>query len=191
MTSPCPETGRLKGFGTPIYTNFLYPFVKDPPRVTTEPPADHTQHPLRNPGRELSAFVRAPQGMVRQPSLPSPGRGEVSVLRVGKRPAYRLQPGQHGSGRVRGYRRRPTRRQPPRAGGLPMERRELPGRSRHVAPGGRLPRRDSDRQARYVPATTSPFVRLSTKLLGKPKFAWKSKSARTSASRVSDPGVGP
>lgn len=44
-----PGNWQTQGFGTPIYTNYLYPFVKDPPRVTTEPPKDHTQHRLRNP----------------------------------------------------------------------------------------------------------------------------------------------
>lgn len=44
-----PGNWQTQGYGTPIYTNYLYPFVKDPPRVTTEPPAEHTQHRLRNP----------------------------------------------------------------------------------------------------------------------------------------------
>ena len=44
-----PGNWQTQGYGTPIYTNYLYPFVKDPPRVTTEPPTEHTQHRLRNP----------------------------------------------------------------------------------------------------------------------------------------------
>jgi hypothetical protein len=33
-----PGHWELQGFGTPIYTNITYPFKRDPPKVTSEPP---------------------------------------------------------------------------------------------------------------------------------------------------------
>jgi len=44
-----PGNWELQGFGTPIYTNITYPFKKDEPRVTSEPPQDYTSYKNRNP----------------------------------------------------------------------------------------------------------------------------------------------
>ncbi len=46
-----PSNWQLHGYGTPLYTNSIYPFHRDPPRVMGEPPASYTNHPmaLRNP----------------------------------------------------------------------------------------------------------------------------------------------
>lgn len=44
-----PSNWQLEGFGVPIYENVRYPFVKDQPRVTTEPPKDWTAYEYRNP----------------------------------------------------------------------------------------------------------------------------------------------
>ncbi|MDZ7772225.1 MAG: glycoside hydrolase family 2 TIM barrel-domain containing protein [Balneolaceae bacterium] len=44
-----PSSWQTQGFGTPIYSNITYPFAKDPPRVTREPPEEYTSYTLRNP----------------------------------------------------------------------------------------------------------------------------------------------
>ena len=44
-----PGNWELQGFGTPIYTNINYPFKKDQPRVTSEPPLNFTAYKDRNP----------------------------------------------------------------------------------------------------------------------------------------------
>ena len=41
--------GEKGGWGTPIYTNFRYPFKFDPPYVMGEPPKDFTSYAERNP----------------------------------------------------------------------------------------------------------------------------------------------
>ncbi len=33
---PVPSNWELEGYGTPIYTNFIYPIPLDPPRVPRE-----------------------------------------------------------------------------------------------------------------------------------------------------------
>lgn len=48
-TIPVPANVELHGHGTPIYTNVIYPFVNDQPRVTGEPPRDWTMFKERNP----------------------------------------------------------------------------------------------------------------------------------------------
>ncbi|MDB6080100.1 MAG: glycoside hydrolase family 2 barrel, partial [Akkermansiaceae bacterium] len=44
-----PSSWQLQGYGTPIYTNYTYPFKFDPPRVMGEPPKDWTAFHDRNP----------------------------------------------------------------------------------------------------------------------------------------------
>ncbi len=46
-----PGNWQLQGYGVPLYTNAIYPFESDPPRVMGTPPASYTNHPLaqRNP----------------------------------------------------------------------------------------------------------------------------------------------
>ena len=41
-TIPVPCNVEMQGYGTPIYTNFIYPFKPDPPRVINPAPADWT-----------------------------------------------------------------------------------------------------------------------------------------------------
>ena len=48
-TLPVPSNWELHGYGTPIYVSAGYPFKIDPPRVTSEPPADWTAYQERNP----------------------------------------------------------------------------------------------------------------------------------------------
>ncbi|OQP63928.1 beta-galactosidase [Niastella vici] len=44
-----PGNWELQGFGTPIYTNFIYPFKRDPPKVTGEPEKHFTSFQERDP----------------------------------------------------------------------------------------------------------------------------------------------
>ena len=46
---PVPSNMEVQGYGTPIYTNFTYPFKKDWPRVTSEPPKEYTTYLERDP----------------------------------------------------------------------------------------------------------------------------------------------
>ena len=48
-TIPVPSNIELHGYGTPIYTNVVYPFEMDAPLVTAEPSADWTAYEERNP----------------------------------------------------------------------------------------------------------------------------------------------
>ncbi|WP_150132995.1 sugar-binding domain-containing protein [Acidisarcina polymorpha] len=45
---PVPSNMEVEGYGTPIYTNFTYPFKKDWPRVTGEPPREFTTYTERD-----------------------------------------------------------------------------------------------------------------------------------------------
>ena len=54
-TIPVPSNVELQGYGTPIYSNIKYPFAKNPPSVTAEPPADWTTYKERSP---VSAYRR-------------------------------------------------------------------------------------------------------------------------------------
>jgi len=44
-----PGNWQTQGFGTPIYTNIDYPFKRNRPSVTSEPPRDWTAYENRNP----------------------------------------------------------------------------------------------------------------------------------------------
>ena len=44
-----PANWEMEGYGTPIYSNIVYPFKKDAPRVTAEPSPDWTAYKERNP----------------------------------------------------------------------------------------------------------------------------------------------
>ncbi|HKQ06473.1 MAG TPA: glycoside hydrolase family 2 TIM barrel-domain containing protein [Blastocatellia bacterium] len=44
-----PSNWEMEGYGTPIYTNITYPFKRDAPRVTSEPPTRYTAYKERNP----------------------------------------------------------------------------------------------------------------------------------------------
>ncbi|MDQ8202166.1 glycoside hydrolase family 2 TIM barrel-domain containing protein [Pelagicoccus sp. SDUM812003] len=57
-----PGNWQMQGYGKPIYTNIAYPFAKDLPRVTSEPPADFFSHQNRNPvGSYVTTFAVAPE----------------------------------------------------------------------------------------------------------------------------------
>ena len=44
-----PGNWEMQGFGIPLYSNIDYPFQKDPPRVTSEPPRNFYSYSHRNP----------------------------------------------------------------------------------------------------------------------------------------------
>lgn len=50
-----PGNWQLQGFGMPIYTNISYPFKRNQPSVTSEPPADWYAYDHRNP---VGSYVR-------------------------------------------------------------------------------------------------------------------------------------
>ena len=58
-----PGNWQTQGYGTPIYININYPFVKDRPRVTTEPPKDWTAYENRNPVGSYVTFVDVTEEM--------------------------------------------------------------------------------------------------------------------------------
>ena len=61
-----PGNWQTQGYGTPIYTNINYPFVKNRPSVTTEPPKDWTAYDNRNPVGSYVTFFDATDKMLRQ-----------------------------------------------------------------------------------------------------------------------------
>ncbi len=48
-TISVPSNWQMQGYGTPIYTNFTYPFRNDWPHVMSEPPRDWTAYEERDP----------------------------------------------------------------------------------------------------------------------------------------------
>ncbi|MBP5506290.1 MAG: DUF4981 domain-containing protein [Prevotella sp.] len=65
-TITVPGNWQTQGYGTPIYININYPFVKDRPRVTTEPPKDWTAYANRNPVGSYVTYVDVTEEMLRQ-----------------------------------------------------------------------------------------------------------------------------
>ena len=61
-----PGNWQTQGYGTPIYININYPFVKNRPSVTTEPPKDWTAYENRNPVGSYVTFVDATKEMLKQ-----------------------------------------------------------------------------------------------------------------------------
>lgn len=59
-----PGNWQLQGFGTPIYVNMSYPFAKDRPSVTSEPPKDWTAYENRNPVGSYVTFVDVTKDML-------------------------------------------------------------------------------------------------------------------------------
>jgi len=52
-----PGSWQLQGYGKPIYTNWTYPFKKDQPKVTEEPPKHYFSYENRNPvGSYVTTF---------------------------------------------------------------------------------------------------------------------------------------
>ncbi len=58
---PVPSNWQVQGYGTPIYTNHVYPFANDWPRVMSEPPKDWTSYKERNPVGSYRRYFEVPQ----------------------------------------------------------------------------------------------------------------------------------
>ena len=61
-----PGNWQTQGYGTPIYINIDYPFVKDRPSVTTEPPKDWTAYENRNPVGQYVTFFDVTKEMLQK-----------------------------------------------------------------------------------------------------------------------------
>ena len=59
-----PGNWQTQGYGTPIYINIDYPFVKSRPKVTTEPPKNWTAYENRNPVGSYVTFVDVTKEML-------------------------------------------------------------------------------------------------------------------------------
>lgn len=59
-----PGNWQTQGYGTPIYTNMNYPFKRDEPSVTSEPPHNWTAYGKRNPvGQYATTFYTSREMM--------------------------------------------------------------------------------------------------------------------------------
>ena len=61
-----PGNWQTQGYGTPIYVNMGYPFVRNRPYVTGEPPKDWTAYAKRNPVGSYVTFFNATEEMLSQ-----------------------------------------------------------------------------------------------------------------------------
>ncbi len=61
-----PGNWQLQGFGKPIYVNMQYPFHRDRPSVTGEPPKDWYAYDHRNPVGSYVTFFDVTDGMIGQ-----------------------------------------------------------------------------------------------------------------------------
>ena len=59
-----PGNWQLQGFGIPIYININYPFVRNRPSVTTEPPKDWTAYENRNPVGSYVTYIDVTKDML-------------------------------------------------------------------------------------------------------------------------------
>ena len=59
-----PGNWQTQGYGTPIYININYPFVRNRPSVTSEPPRDWTAYENRNPVGSYVRFVDVTKEML-------------------------------------------------------------------------------------------------------------------------------
>ena len=61
-----PGNWQTQGYGVPIYININYPFVRNRPSVTTEPPKDWTAYENRNPVGSYVTFFDVTKEMLSQ-----------------------------------------------------------------------------------------------------------------------------
>ena len=61
-----PGNWQTQGYGMPIYTNMNYPFKRDEPRVTSEPPKDWFAYENRNPVGSYVTQIKVTQDMLSQ-----------------------------------------------------------------------------------------------------------------------------
>jgi beta-galactosidase len=57
-----PSNWEMEGYGTPIYSNITYPFKRDAPRVTEEPPENWTAYRERDPVGSYRRTFEVPAG---------------------------------------------------------------------------------------------------------------------------------
>ena len=60
-----PGNWQMQGYGTPIYTNMTYPFQRNRPSVTSEPPRNWTAYERRNPVGSYVTFVDVTKEMLK------------------------------------------------------------------------------------------------------------------------------
>ena len=63
-TIAVPGNWQTQGYGTPIYINLSYPFVRQRPFVTAEPPSDWTAHDNRDPVGQYVTFFEVTDDML-------------------------------------------------------------------------------------------------------------------------------
>ncbi len=61
-TLEVPSSWQMAGYGTPIYSNEIYPFRVDPPRVTSQPPKNWTSYKERNSVGSYRRTFTLPEG---------------------------------------------------------------------------------------------------------------------------------
>ncbi len=61
-----PGNWQTQGYGIPIYTNIEYPFQRNRPSVTSEPPKDWTAYENRNPVGSYVTFIEITKEMISQ-----------------------------------------------------------------------------------------------------------------------------
>ena len=64
-----PGNWQMQGFGRPIYTNFPYPFERNEPSVTSEPPHDWYAYDHRNPVGQYVTSFEVSQNMLQEKNL--------------------------------------------------------------------------------------------------------------------------
>ncbi|MDE5872066.1 MAG: beta-galactosidase, partial [Muribaculaceae bacterium] len=85
-----PGNWQMQNFGTPIYVNMSYPFQKNRPSVTSEPPEDWTAYSYRNPvGSYVSEFEVSPDMLDKNITLSFEGvKSAMYVWINGKKVGY-------------------------------------------------------------------------------------------------------
>ena len=63
---PVPSNWQLHGFGTPIYSNVIYPFKKIPPKVTGSPDKSWTAYNARNPVGSYRTVFKVPENWTKR-----------------------------------------------------------------------------------------------------------------------------
>ena len=78
-----PGNWQLQGFGKPIYVNMQYPFHRDRPNVTGEPPKDWYAYDHRNPVGSYVTFIDITKEMLSKRSADGRLQGKNLILHFG------------------------------------------------------------------------------------------------------------
>ncbi len=89
-----PGNWQMQNHGKPIYVNIAYPFERDRPRVTSEPPAHWYAHDHRNPvGSYVTEFEATPEMLASNVTLSFEGvKSAMYVWLNGQRVGYSQNP---------------------------------------------------------------------------------------------------